>query len=185
MPSRKVIERSKARPSLVEHTDWRKGHHSLLNLHQVSSALAVQEGLEHAKGPTSIHLTLKRQLRESFVPPENCLTQKELMKTGTNLLLTLNRPRSWSKILQSMRGDKENNKHSSTATSSPIMPSCRLRPPVCDIPAKPKRQEAVQPLHFRTSPNTASIFVFAASCEESPVPERTSMRRGNFMEQLC
>ncbi len=56
--------------------DWQKNQFSVLKLHQVSSAMAVQPGFSQYRGSVGVHLSKKRELRQTFVPSEHKTPKK-------------------------------------------------------------------------------------------------------------
>jgi hypothetical protein len=104
-----------------------------MNLHQVSSAMAMQPGFNVFRGSSGLHLSKKRDLRQTYIPSEyRC--EKDLLSTPSELISSVARPKSWSKIIEKMKEvNKENKKMivfepGSPAILSPPSLALKLRP---------------------------------------------------------
>ena len=89
-------------------TNWHRSHHSVLNLHQVSQAMSMQEGFSHQRSTVSMHIVKKRELRKKICPHSFYQTQSRdnFVEKVSEAIVSSVQPFSWNNVIENMRGNK-------------------------------------------------------------------------------
>ena len=65
--------------------------------------MAIQGGFSQSKSPVSLHITKKRRLKDSLVPPSSNNFNANLLKNLSIAVLEDLKPKCWNSVVSTMR----------------------------------------------------------------------------------
>ena len=97
----------------------------MLNLKQLSAAMAIQDGFNKNSSitSTSIHLLQKRQLRKKIAPKDMKLKQEKRTKSVQDIIEGITKEKSWIHIVDNMRSFNKENQAQTSKKYPTIMPN--------------------------------------------------------------